>query len=41
MNSAIEIIRKSLSQIENMGIKVEKDEMSLENSYQIVIKLEK
>ena len=41
MNSAIEIIRNSLSQIENMGIKVEKDEMSLENSYQIVIKLEK
>lgn len=41
MNSAIEIIRKSLSQIEDMGIKVEKDEMSLENSYQIVIKLEK
>ena len=41
MNSAIEIIRNSLSQIENMGIKVEKDEMSLENPYQIVIKLEK
>ena len=41
MNSAIEIIRKSLSQIEDMGLKVEKDEISLENSYQIVIKLEK
>lgn len=41
INDAIDLIRRSLDQIENMGIKVEKDEMSLEKSYQIVIKLEK
>ena len=41
INEAIEIIRNSLEKIQEMGIKVEKDEMSLENSYQIVIKIEK
>ena len=35
------MIRESLEKIENMGIKVEKDEINLENSYQIVIKIEK
>ena len=41
MNEAIDMIRDSLEKIENMGIKVEKDEINLENSYQIVIKIEK
>lgn len=41
INEAINLIRESLEKIENMGIKVEKDEINLENSYQIVIKIEK
>lgn len=41
LNEAIDMIRESLEKIENMGIKVEKDEINLENSYQIVIKIEK
>lgn len=41
INDAIEILRNSIKQIENMGLKIEKDEMSLEKSYQIIIKIEK
>lgn len=41
LNEAIDMIRDSLEKIENMGIKVEKDEINLENSYQIIIKIEK
>ena len=41
LNEAIDLIRQSIEKIEDMGIKIEKDEMSLENSYQIVIKIEK
>ncbi len=39
--NAINTIKDSISKIESSGIKVEKDEMNLENSYQIVIKLQK
>ena len=41
INKAVSMIRDTLNQIEAGGIKVEKDEISLENSYQIVIKLNK
>ena len=41
MDAAIEIINKSLSKVEELGIKVEKDEMNLQKSYQVIIKLEK
>lgn len=41
LNSAINIIRNSIEEIEKLGLKIDKDEMSLENSYQIVIKIEK
>lgn len=41
INKAVSMIRDTLNQIETTGIKVEKDEISLENSYQIVIKLNK
>lgn len=41
LNEAIDLIRQSIEKIEGMGIKIEKDEMSLENLYQIVIKIEK
>lgn len=41
VNDAIEIIRTSLEKIESMGMKVEKDEINFENSYQIIIKIEK
>lgn len=41
MNEAVEIIRDCVDKIEKLGLKVDKDEMSLENSYQVVIKIEK
>lgn len=41
LNDAIASIRDTLSKISSSGIKVEKDEISLSNSYQIIIKLEK
>ncbi len=41
INEAVNIIRDSLDKIEKLGLKVDKDEMSLEKSYQIVIKIEK
>lgn len=41
LEDAINIINDSIKQIEQSGIKVEKDEMNLNNSYQVIIKLEK
>lgn len=41
LDDAIDIINDSIKQIEQSGIKVEKDEMNLNNSYQVIIKLEK
>ena len=41
MNEAINIIRDSIDKIEELGLKVDKDEMSLEKSYQVIIKIEK
>ena len=41
LKQSIDIIRESLNKIESLGIKVEKDEMNLENSFQVVIKLQK
>ena len=41
VNEAINIIRESLDKVEDLGLKVDKDEINLENSYQIVIKIEK
>jgi len=41
LENAINIINNSIKEIEQSGIKVEKDEMNLNNSYQVIIKLEK
>ncbi len=41
IKEAINIIKNSLEKIEQLGLKVDKDEMNLEKSYQIVIKIEK
>lgn len=41
LNEAIEIIRNSVKSIEQLGLKVDIDEMSLKNSYQVMIKIEK
>lgn len=41
LQDSINILRDSLTKIEEKGISVEKDEINLENSYQIVIKLKK
>ena len=41
IEDAIKILNDALSKIEDLGIKVEKDEMNLEKSYQVIIKLEK
>lgn len=41
MNEAVDIIRECVNRIEKLGLKIDKDEMSLENSYQVVIKIEK
>ena len=41
LDEAIKTLNDALSKIEDLGIKVEKDEMNLEKSYQVIIKLEK
>lgn len=41
MNQAVDKIRDALKEIEKLGFKVEKDEMDLENSYQVIIKIQK
>ena len=41
INVAIEIIRSSVEKIENIGLKVEKEELDLDKSYQVTIKIEK
>ena len=41
IEDAIKILNDTLSKIEDLGIKVEKDEINLEKSYQVIIKLEK
>lgn len=41
LQDSIEMIRNTIKKIESNGLKVDSDEMNLENSYQVVIKLEK
>lgn len=41
INQAIDKIRQTIKEIENMGFKIEQDEMDLNNMYQIVLKIEK
>ena len=41
IEAAVGEINSALSKIEAMGIKIDKDELNLSNSYQVVIKLEK
>lgn len=41
LQNSIEIIRDTIKKIESNGLKVDSDEMNLENSYQVVIKIEK
>ena len=41
LQSAIDLIKETVGKIESSGIKVTKDEMNMENSYQIIIKLDK
>ena len=41
VTEAVKIVRDCVEKIEKLGLKVDKDEMSLENSYQVVIKIEK
>ena len=41
ISKAIDKIRKTIEEIEQLGFKVEKDEMALEKSYQVIIKIEK
>ena len=41
ISKAVDKIRKAIEEIEQLGFKVEKDEMALEKSYQVIIKIEK
>ena len=41
ISKAVDKIRNVVEEIEKLGFKVEKDEMALENSYQVIIKIEK
>ncbi|MCI8346392.1 MAG: ParB/RepB/Spo0J family partition protein [Bacilli bacterium] len=41
LQSSIEMIRDVIKKIESNGLKVDSDEMNLENSYQVIIKIEK
>lgn len=41
INQAIDKIRACIKEIESFGLKVEYDEMSLDKSYQVIIKIEK
>ena len=41
INKAISIIREALDKVQATGLKIEKDEMNLEKSYQIIIKIDK
>ena len=41
LNSAVENIRNTISKIKGTGLNVESDEASLDNSYQIIIKISK
>lgn len=41
LQDSIDIIRDTIKKIEEKGLKIDSDEMNLENSYQVVIKIEK
>ena len=41
INQAIDKIRACIKEVESLGLKVDYDEMSLDKSYQVIIKIEK
>lgn len=41
INQAIDKIRECIKEVESLGLKVDYDEMSLDKSYQVIIKIEK
>ena len=41
LQDSINIIREAIKKVESTGLKVDSDEMNLEKSYQVVIKIEK
>ena len=41
INQAIDNISACIKEVESLGLKVDYDEMSLDKSYQVIIKIEK